>query len=68
MTTCLSLCHLLRFDDYLTPMQVARIRLHGFSEREIALERAYLMADIESAYLEKDQMPSTNLRDEYLQV
>ncbi|BBN04021.1 zinc protease [Marchantia polymorpha subsp. ruderalis] len=48
-------------------VEVARIRLHGFSEREIALERAYLMADIESAYLEKDQMPSTNLRDEYLQ-
>ncbi|KAG6556881.1 hypothetical protein Mapa_001461 [Marchantia paleacea] len=48
-------------------VEVARVRLHGFSEREIALERAYLMADIESAYLEKDQMPSTSLRDEYLQ-
>ncbi|KAL2635876.1 hypothetical protein R1flu_007355 [Riccia fluitans] len=48
-------------------IEVARVRLYGFSEREIALERAYLMSDIESAYLEKDQIPSTNLRDEYLQ-
>ncbi|CAM6103151.1 unnamed protein product [Calypogeia fissa] len=47
--------------------EVARVRLHGFSDREIALVRAFLMADIESAYLEKDQVPSTSLRDEYLQ-
>ncbi|KAJ7536029.1 hypothetical protein O6H91_12G054400 [Diphasiastrum complanatum] len=48
-------------------MEVARIRLHGFSDREIALVRAFLMADIESAYLERHQMQSTVLRDEYLQ-
>ncbi|CAM6082242.1 unnamed protein product [Calypogeia fissa] len=48
--------------------EVARVRLHGFSDREIALVSAFLMADIESAYLEKDQVPSTSLRDEYLQV
>ncbi|KAH7414951.1 hypothetical protein KP509_14G020500 [Ceratopteris richardii] len=47
--------------------EIARVRLHGFSDREIAVVRAFLMADIESAYLEKDQMQSTSLRDEYLQ-
>ncbi|CAA6666109.1 unnamed protein product [Spirodela intermedia] len=48
-------------------MEVARVRLHGFSEREIAVVRALMMSEIESAYLERDQMQSTNLRDEYLQ-
>lgn len=47
--------------------EVARVRLHGFSEREIAIVRALLMSEIESAYLERDQMQSTSLRDEYLQ-
>ena len=44
------------------------MRLHGFSEREIAVVRALMMSEIESAYLERDQMQSTSLRDEYLQV
>ncbi|KAM7276427.1 hypothetical protein ACFE04_018293 [Oxalis oulophora] len=48
-------------------MEVARVRIHGFSEREISIVRALLMSDIESAYLERDQMQSTYLRDEYLQ-
>lgn len=48
--------------------QIARVRQHGFSDREIAVVRAFSMADIESAFLEKDQMQSTSLRDEYLQV
>ncbi|KAK1312722.1 hypothetical protein QJS10_CPA07g00912 [Acorus calamus] len=48
-------------------MEVARVRLHGFSEREISTVRALMMSDIESAYLERDQMQSTSLRDEYLQ-
>jgi hypothetical protein len=30
--------------------------------------RALMMSEIESAYLERDQMQSTSLRDEYLQV
>ncbi|KAL3535658.1 hypothetical protein ACH5RR_004119 [Cinchona calisaya] len=47
--------------------EVARVRMHGFSEREIAVVRALLMSEIESAYLERDQMQSTSLRDEYLQ-
>ncbi|XP_059634863.1 zinc protease PQQL-like [Cornus florida] len=48
-------------------IEVARVRLHGFSEREISVVRALLMSEIESAYLERDQMQSTSLRDEYLQ-
>lgn len=48
--------------------QVARVRLHGFSEREISIVRSLMMSEIESAYLERDQMQSTSLRDEYLQV
>lgn len=48
-------------------MEVARIRLHGFSEHEISIVRALMMSEIESAYLERDQMQSTSLRDEYLQ-
>ncbi|CAN6441507.1 unnamed protein product [Victoria cruziana] len=48
-------------------MEVARVRLYGFSDHEISIVRALLMSDIESAYLERDQMQSTSLRDEYLQ-
>ncbi|KAB1209292.1 putative zinc protease PqqL [Morella rubra] len=48
-------------------IEVARVRIHGFSEREISIVRALLMSEIESAYLERDQMQSTSLRDEYLQ-
>ncbi|XP_078169088.1 insulinase (Peptidase family M16) protein isoform X3 [Carex rostrata] len=47
--------------------ELARVRLHGFSEREISIVRALMMSEIESAYLERDQMQSTSLRDEYLQ-
>ena len=53
----------------MTPIyQVARVRIHGFSEREVSIVRAQLMSEIESAYLERDQMQSSSLRDEYLQV
>ncbi|OMO91642.1 hypothetical protein COLO4_18248 [Corchorus olitorius] len=48
-------------------IEVARVRLHGFSEREISVVRALLLSSIESAYLERDQMESTDLRDEYVQ-
>lgn len=44
------------------------MRLHGFSEHEISIVRALLMSEIESAYLERDQIQSTSLREEYLQV
>ncbi|CAA3027767.1 zinc protease PQQL-like isoform X1 [Olea europaea subsp. europaea] len=47
--------------------EVARVRIHGFSEREILIARALLMSEIESAYLEREQIQSTSLRDEYMQ-
>ncbi|MFS7930096.1 putative processing peptidase [Helianthus anomalus] len=46
--------------------EIARVRLHGFSEREISVARATMMSEIESAYLERDQVQSTSLREEYL--
>ncbi|XP_062090970.1 zinc protease PQQL-like isoform X2 [Humulus lupulus] len=49
-------------------IEVARVRIHGFSEREVSIVRSQLMSEIESAYLERDQMQSSSLRDEYLQV
>ncbi|KAL6558843.1 hypothetical protein OROMI_019193 [Orobanche minor] len=48
-------------------VEVARVRMHGFSEREISVSRASIMSEIESAYLERDQMQSDNLRNEYIQ-
>ncbi|KAH9801198.1 zinc protease PQQL-like [Citrus sinensis] len=33
-------------------IEVARVRLHGFSEREVSVARALLMSEVESAYLE----------------
>lgn len=48
-------------------MEVARVLVHGFSDREISIVRALMMSEIESAFLERDQMQSTSLRDEYLQ-
>ncbi|XP_010545332.1 PREDICTED: zinc protease PQQL-like isoform X2 [Tarenaya hassleriana] len=48
-------------------LEVARVRLHGFFEREISIVRALIMSEIESAYLERDQVQSTSLRDEYIQ-
>ncbi|PKU71070.1 zinc protease PQQL-like [Dendrobium catenatum] len=47
--------------------EVARLRVHGFSDREISIVRALMMSEIESAFLERDQMQSTILRDEFLQ-
>ncbi|WCJ42624.1 Insulinase (Peptidase family M16) protein [Euphorbia peplus] len=63
--SCKEKCTLQALESML--LEVARVRLHGFSEREISVVRALLMAEIESAYVERDQMQSTNLRDEYLQ-
>ena len=33
-------------------IEMARIRLHGFSDREIGQARASMMSDVESAYIE----------------
>ncbi|KAL4301725.1 hypothetical protein GQ457_10G017130 [Hibiscus cannabinus] len=46
-------------------IEIARIRLHGFSEREISVVRALKMSSIESTYLERDQMESSSLRHDY---
>ena len=35
--------------------EMARIRLHGFSEREIRQAQATMLSDVESAYIERDQ-------------
>ncbi|KAL6533203.1 hypothetical protein OROMI_027315 [Orobanche minor] len=48
-------------------IEVARVRTHGFSDREISVAHALLISEIESAYLERDQMQSTNLQDDYVQ-
>ncbi|GLT32236.1 hypothetical protein SLA2020_069160 [Shorea laevis] len=47
--------------------EVSRVRLHGFSEREISVVRAIMISRIESAYLERNQRESTSLRYDYLQ-
>ncbi|KAI4380729.1 hypothetical protein MLD38_006890 [Melastoma candidum] len=47
--------------------EVARVRMHGFSEREISVVRASLLSEIESAYLERDQTQSSSLHDELVQ-
>ena len=36
-------------------VEMARIRLHGFSDREMSQARASMMSDVESAYIERDQ-------------
>ncbi|KAL8153825.1 hypothetical protein V2J09_011593 [Rumex salicifolius] len=46
---------------------VTRVRLHGFSEREIYIVKAEMMSEMESAYLERDQYKSTSWRDTYIQ-
>lgn len=34
---------------------MARVRAHGFSERELKYTHDYLLADYESLYVERDQ-------------
>jgi hypothetical protein len=36
--------------------ELARVRLHGFSERELAAAVSLEMADVESLYVERDQI------------
>lgn len=36
-------------------LELARIRLHGFSDREVKQACASMMSDVESAYIERDQ-------------
>ena len=46
--------------------EVARVRLFGFSARELRIARAKMMADVETSYLERHQAYSTDTRDEYV--
>ncbi|DBA85638.1 TPA: hypothetical protein ACH3X1_005214 [Trebouxia sp. C0004] len=47
-------------------VEMARIRLHGFSEKEVQKACTSMMSDVESAYIERDQDYSQDLRDEYV--
>jgi hypothetical protein len=53
---------------FLRSSQLARIRVHGFSAREVATVRRLYLADLERAYIERDQALSDSLRAEYVQV
>ena len=45
--------------------EMHRIRLHGFSDTELAREKITLLRAVESAYKQRDQIPSASLADEY---
>ncbi|KAL8136373.1 hypothetical protein V2J09_002374 [Rumex salicifolius] len=47
--------------------EVSRVRLNGFSEREIYIVKAEMLSEMESAYLEREQYKSTSWRDTYIQ-
>eukprot|EP00877_Chromochloris_zofingiensis_P010304 jgi/Chrzof1/5527/Cz16g06120.t1 len=47
-------------------LELARVRLHGFSDKEVALAMRTIEADIESTYLERDQSYCFDVRDEYV--
>lgn len=46
-------------------LELARVRLHGLSARELAVTRALMRSDVETSYVERDQAQSENLRAEY---
>ena len=45
--------------------EMHRIRLHGFTDTELAREKITLLRAVESAYTQRDQIPSASLADEY---
>ncbi|KAK9820030.1 hypothetical protein WJX72_005269 [[Myrmecia] bisecta] len=47
-------------------IELARVRLHGFSPREVQVACLTTLSDVESSYLERDQSYSQDLRDEYI--
>jgi len=51
---------------HITTQEVARVRLFGFSARELRIARAKMMSDVETNYLERHQAYSTDTRDEYV--
>ncbi|KAL9153344.1 hypothetical protein ABFS82_10G042100 [Erythranthe guttata] len=46
-------------------IELARVRKYGFSEREISIARAVSMSEMESEYLERDQIQSSLIRTYY---
>ena len=42
-----------------------RVRLHGFTQSELAREKSNLLRSVESLYKQRDQTPSRNFADEY---
>ena len=46
--------------------ELQRIRLHGFTESELAREKSNLLRSVESLYKQRDQIPSQRLADEYV--
>ena len=42
-----------------------RVRLHGFTESELAREKSNLLRSVESLYKQRDQTPSRQFADEY---
>lgn len=48
--------------------KVARVRIYGFSEREVAVARAKEMVTLKSWYLQRDKLQSTEWRDTYVKV
>jgi predicted Zn-dependent peptidase len=47
-------------------IELARVRLHGFTAREVAAARARIDKDLETNFIEKDQAHSELVRDEYV--
>ncbi len=45
--------------------EMHRVRLHGFTDTELAREKITLLRAVESAYKQRDQIPSASLADEY---
>ena len=45
--------------------ELQRVRLHGFTESELAREKSNLLRSAESVYKQRDQTPSENFVDEY---
>ena len=46
--------------------ETQRIRQHGFTESELAREKVNLLSLVESSYKQRDQIPSSNLVDSYV--
>ncbi|BDA41495.1 probable zinc protease PqqL [Coccomyxa sp. Obi] len=46
--------------------ELASVRLHGFSDREIKAAIDFMMSDAESLYIERDQAYAEELRGEYV--